>query len=152
MTEPVSFPSASPRHGLPLLFAGQAQKEFFVNEAHALIDMLLHPAVEGESNDPPASPLEGECWLVGNAPTGDWSGQAGAIACLQTGNWLFAAPRNGMAVLDQSAGLIKRYVDGWVAAASVTEPSGGATVDSEARAAVSELVAALVAGGILPSV
>lgn len=57
-----------------------------------------------------------------------------------------------MAVLDQSAGQVKRYVDGWTAASSVTEPSGGTVVDTEARAAISGLVAALVAGGILPSV
>lgn len=34
MTEPVVFTSASPRFAIPLLFAGQAQKEVFVNEAH----------------------------------------------------------------------------------------------------------------------
>jgi hypothetical protein len=134
------------------MVAGQAQKEYFVNEAHARADMLLHLAIIGESNDPPASPQEGECWLVGSSPSGDWSGQAGAIAGRQSGNWLFVTPRNGMAVLDQSAGQVIRYVDGWMAADPVAEPSGGAVVDDEARAAISGLVSALVAGGILPSV
>ena len=71
MSDPITFASASPRLGLPLLFAGQSQKEFFVNEAHALVDALLHAAVEGEADAPPSAAEEGECWLVGDAPSAD---------------------------------------------------------------------------------
>ena len=53
-------------------------------------------------------------------------------------------------IYDEAAGQNRRYADGWQAAASVVEPSGGLTVDAEARNAVAGLVAALVAGGILP--
>ncbi len=42
MSDPVQFEGATPRFALPLLFAGQAQKEFFVNEALLRADMVLH--------------------------------------------------------------------------------------------------------------
>ena len=40
---------ASDRFALPLLHAGQAQKEITHNEALQLIDMLLHPYAESAS-------------------------------------------------------------------------------------------------------
>ncbi|MCB2065822.1 MAG: DUF2793 domain-containing protein [Erythrobacter sp.] len=149
MSDPFAFTAVTPRLHLPNLFAAQAQKEMTVNEALALIDALLHPVVEGEANDPPAAPVDGECWLIGNAPTGDWAGAAGAIACRQAGNWLFATPIDGIAVFDRTAGQIARHHGGWQRASAVTAPTGGTTTDSEARAAIAGLIDALVAGGIL---
>lgn len=151
MSDPISFTSTSARFDLPYLFPGQAQKEVFVNEAHARADMLLHPAIEGEANTPPAAPLDGECWLVGTAATGVWAGHEGDLACLQSGTWLFAAPRNGLQIFDQPAGQIRRFADGWQAASAVPTPSGGSVIDAEARGAIAGLVAALIAAGILPS-
>ncbi len=149
MSDPIVFTSASPRFGLPLLFAGQAQKEVFVNEAHALTDALLHAAIEGEADDPPAAPAEGECWLIGNAPTGAWADHAGELACCQAGGWIFAVPRDGVRVLDRSTGQDIRYRSGWQRPATPAAPAGGATVDAEARAAIAGLVAALVDAGLL---
>jgi len=149
MTDPISFTSTTPRYGLPLLFAGQSQKEFYVNEAHALADALRHPACEGESADPPATPAEGETWLVASPATGDWAGAEGKIASRQSGNWLFAVPRDGMRMFDRSTGQILLYRGGWQRPAAPPAPVAGATVDTEARAAVADLIAALVDAGIL---
>lgn len=151
MNDPISYTSTSPRYGLPLLFAGQAQKEFYVNEAHAIADALLHPAIEGEADSPPTPPQEGECWLVGSAPTSDWADHAGDLACYQAGTWIFVTPRDGMRLLDQQDGQDIRYRNGsWQRPPAPTEPSGGTTVDSEARTAIVELVDALISAGILP--
>lgn len=151
MSEPISFTSASPRYGFPFLFVGQAQKEFFVNEAHALADTLLHPTVEGVVNDPPLAPAEGECWLIGDAPSGEWTDHPGEIASRQSGGWLFVSPRNGLTILDESSGQIRRYLDGWHAATPISEPAGGTVVDAEARTAITQLISALAAAGILPA-
>lgn len=130
------------------MLAGQAQKEAFVNEAHALTDMLLHCAIQGESPTPPATPAEGETWLVGASPTGAWAGQAGKLAGRQGGNWLFVAPRDGMRVLDLATGQDRRYAAGWLAPETPAVPSGGGVVDIEARSAIAEIVAAMQQAGI----
>jgi hypothetical protein len=147
MPEPIAYTSASPRFALPLLFSGQAQKEAFVNEAHALTDTLLHPAVEGTADTPPATPADGECWLIGDAPTGSWTDHAGHLAAWQAGTWIFAVPRDGMQVLDKSTGQHMLFRSGWQRPVAPAAPVGGATVDVEARSAIAELVSALAAGG-----
>lgn len=151
MPDPITFDSISPRYALPLLFAGQSQKEAFVNEAHALTYALIHCAIEGTAAAPPASPLEGTNWLVGASPTGVWSGQTGKIACRQAGNWLFVNPRDGMRLLDKSNGQERRFSAGWLAPSVPAAPSGGATVDAEARTALADLIAALRTAGVFPT-
>ncbi len=149
MSDPITFASATPRLGLGLLFSGQSQKEFFVNEAHALVDALLHPAVEGEADAPPPTPEEGECWLVGDTPTGAWADRAGSVASYQAGSWIFAAPRDGFRLLDRPSGQEIRFLDGWQRPATPPEPTGGTTVDAEARAAIVALIEVLITSGIL---
>jgi hypothetical protein len=149
MSDPIVFTSSSPRFGLPLLFAGQAQKEVFVNEAQALTDALLHPAIEGEAEAPPGAPADGECWLVGDTPTGAWADHAGALASYQPGGWIFVEPRDGLRMLDRSTGQDIRYRGGWRRPATPAAPAGGAIVDAEARAALAGLVAALTDAGLL---
>lgn len=150
MSQPVTFESATPRFGLRHLFPAQSQKEFIVNESHALLDMLLHCVVEGEANDPPPAPTEGEVWIVGPAPTGEWSGHAGQLAGRQAGAWLFAAPQDGMRVFDRAARQAALHQGEWVRAVAPESPAGGSTVDAEARAAIDNLIETLRLAGILP--
>jgi len=110
----------------------------------------LHAAIEGEADTPPSTPEEGECWLVGAAPTGDWVDQAGRLATFQAGGWLFITPRDGIRLLDRATGQAIHFHGGWQRPVMPAAPSGGTTVDGEARAALAELVDILVASGILP--
>lgn len=59
MSEPIIYPSRTDSLGLPLLFAGQAQKEFFINQAMSLVDAVIWHVVEGALDTPPQIRLTG---------------------------------------------------------------------------------------------
>lgn len=141
------------RFALPLLAVAQAQKEVTHNEALTLLDALIHAAVEaGPLTEPPAEPDVGQCWIVGAAPTGTWAGQDHAIAIQTSGGWRFAAPREGVQVTRLVDGARLRFEGGiWVEPATVAAPAGGAVIDSEARSAITALIAQLAAQGLLIS-
>lgn len=150
MTDPVEFTSITPRFKIPLLFTAQAQKEFYVNEAHSLVDGLLHPTVRGEASAPPADALDGQSWLVGSSATGAFATHENSIATLQSGQWLFITPVRGMSVFDETAGK-RRYFDGsWVALSAIAPPAGGGVQDTQARTSIAQIITALQKAGIVP--
>ena len=149
MANPITYQSQSARFGLPYLFSGQAQKEFYINETTALVDALLHPVVEGRTSTPPVQSRDGDCWIVDASASGVWTGQDDQIACSQSGSWLFARPSEDMRVFDRSSGTSLRYRSGWQLPTPVPPPSGGSNVDVEARAAIADLINALVDLGIV---
>lgn len=148
MTSTLTLTSTTPRFDLPLLFAAQAQKEVVANECFALTDALLHCAIEGTAATPPAAPTDGTNWLVATGATGAWAGQDGNLACLQNGNWMFVAPRDGMLVLNRTSRQWQHYSGSWQAPAAPAAPTGGSVIDVAARSAISGLITALQAAGI----
>ena len=148
MSDPIVFDTATARFALPLLFAGQAQKEFFVNEALTRADLLLHAAIEGETATPPAAPQAGQVWLVAASPTGVFAGHAGALAGWTGDGWRFVAPRDGLRVFDRGNGAFRLYRGGWQRQVAPAAPSGGSTVDAEVRAALALLAARLIDAGV----
>lgn len=140
MATPLTFTGRTARAKLPFLFAGQAQKEATVNEALARIDALLAPVVEGEATEPPASPVDGQSWIVGENPQGLWEGHDRHLAFRSAGTWMFAAPLEGQRVFDKSGDCLRIWRDGWHALALPTAPAGGTTVDVEARAGLAALI------------
>ena len=149
MSDPIVFDSATPRLALPLLFAGQAQKEFTVNEALLRADLALHCTIEGEQAAPPASPVAGQAWLVAAGPTGTFAGHAAAIAGFTANGWRFIAARAGLRVYDRSAGCFRHFTDSWQRGVVPATPTGGTTIDQEARTAIGNLISKLVNAGIL---
>ncbi|WP_294395359.1 DUF2793 domain-containing protein [uncultured Sphingomonas sp.] len=158
------------RWNLPLLSAGQAQKEMFHNEALIVLDGLVQPSAAGFGvNEPPASPVPGQSWIVGPAPSGAWSSHANNLAAWTDGGWRFHGPRAGTTVWVESDQLFASWMgQGWrlgVAKVSAVEvagrqvvgtqgsaigdPSGGTVVDMQARAAVSAILAALRQHGLI---
>ena len=143
------FDSRTPRFSLPLLFAGQTQKEGFVNEIAARLDALVHLVVEGAAATPPADPADGQNWLVSDDSGGAWSGRSGEIAARQSGNWLFIEPRTGMKLFNKAAGQEMYFHGTWKAADRPSSPQGGTIVDSESRTAIAAIIAALTTAGIV---
>lgn len=158
------------RFALPYLAPGQMQKEFFHNEALQRIDVLLCPVVEGDASPtPPPNPAVGACYLVGPGATGAWAAQDGSLACFSEGGWRFVLPINGMSLIDRVSGQFVFRRDGqWERGLvrareiiidgqrvlrdrqpAIGDPSGGAQLDGECRAAVSQILAAMRAHGLI---
>lgn len=130
----------TPRHLLPLLAAGQAQKEITHNEALMLIDMLIAGTVDGVGvNTPPDTRSIGQAWIVGPSPTADWVGHQHRLVAWMPGGWRSLALPPGAAVRDASGKLWLRGDSGWAGPATVAAPEGGGTVDTQARTAIAAL-------------
>ncbi|MCM0001038.1 MAG: DUF2793 domain-containing protein [Erythrobacter sp.] len=149
MSDPIALASSTPALGLPLLFAGQAQKEFFVNEALCLLDALHARAVTASQPAPPASAVEGACYRVTSTATGAWAGQEGRLAVHIAGAWHFVAPVEGMVVFDRTRGDFVIFRSQWQPAAEVAVPAGGTVIDVQARGALTALITALRTVGVL---
>lgn len=158
------------RLALPLLHSAQAHKEMVHNEALMLIDLLLHGCVAGVAQDvPPAAPTPGQCWIVGATPAGEWAGHGGRIAGMTEGGWRFVTPSEGMRLWWSGGETTVEFRGGkWLRGEirarrvlidgtpvlgaqqpAIAPPQGGTTRDEEARAAVSAIVAALRAHGLI---
>jgi hypothetical protein len=118
---------------------------------------------------PPSSPVVGACYVVAASPTGDWAGKAQYLAAFTSGGWRFIAPVDGMAAYVKASGIWAAYRQGaWEIgvvrgsslvlggqqvvgsrAAAITAPSGGTTIDSQARTTIGLILAALHQHGLI---
>jgi Protein of unknown function (DUF2793) len=137
----------SPRHQLPLLVTGQAQKELTHNEALLRVDALLHPVAEAQLNSPPvinAQMVAGQCWLIGTAPTAEWTGKNNQIAYWTGGSWRYFVPVQGMRLRIKASGVDTIFANSvWTVPVTISNPSGGGVVDAEARIAINAILARL---------
>jgi len=103
----------TPRFSLPLIQVNQAQKAVTHNEAITHLDGLVHLLVESADRvTPPASPAEGETWIVADGASGAWSGQDGAVAQWIAGAWVFHQPAEGLQAWLRDRALPARYAAG----------------------------------------
>ncbi len=161
---------ATARFGLPFIQPGQAQKELFHNEALALLDAVVHPAAETRGDTvPPSSPVVGQGWIIGASPTGDWAGQSEKLAIWTSGGWRFAEPVEGMQIWLRDSGVFsfwngsewrdgRQVCDALVIAGqtvvleqqgAVSDASGGANIDVEARSVITSILEALRTHGLI---
>ena len=104
------------RLDLPYIMPSQAQKHVTHNEALRMLDCLVQPVVKSRTlSTPPASPAEGEGYVVAAGAADAWAGKEHSIACFVDGTWQFFAPAIGWQLYDAGAG--ERIVfsgAGWV--------------------------------------
>lgn len=93
----------TPRLGLPLVAANQAQKHVPVNEALIALDALVQISVLGRSlTHPPEKAVAGDRYIVGQGASDVWTGKDGWIACFNAG-WTFTQALEGWLVWDAGA-------------------------------------------------
>lgn len=108
------MPDTSARLALPLLMPSQAQKHVTHNEALQRLDALVQLSVISRVyTAPPAGASEGDCYVVPAGATGDWSGQADALALFQAGGWQLIPPGAGWIAYVQDEAQLVRYDTGW---------------------------------------
>ena len=146
----------TPRLGLRTLIPGQAQREITVNESLQILDAVVAGAVEERVRaDPPTTPVVGTAYIVATGATGAWAGQDDAIATFTPGGWRIIAPMDGLCVLVKSTGETVRYASGgWSILLAAPQPAifnvaGGTIVDAESRVAISAILGALRAHGLI---
>lgn len=88
-------------------------------------------------DSPPGSPVSGDAYIVGDAPTGAWVGHSTDIAIYTARGWIFAAPQPGQTVLNEATetnyqfstagdwdGFVVEMADGGIRPASLAFPFG----------------------------
>ena len=145
--------AATSRMALPLLAAGQAQKEITHNEALQLPDMAVQTVVQGAPlAAPPVAPAADAVYLVAAGATGEFAGHDGAMATWSAGGWRFPSTASGISLRRGGwhVGLAVRRI-GWRSTvagidpgtSAIGAPSGGSMVDAEARAWITEILVLL---------
>jgi hypothetical protein len=81
---------------LPFIEAAQAQKHVTHNEALRILDALVMLAVKDRDlSSPPATPAEGERYIVKSAGSGAFAGKDNQIAHYNDAGWSFYPPHAG---------------------------------------------------------
>ena len=127
------------RFDFPLILPSQAQKHVTHNEALLLLDSLLHLAVISRViATPPASPGDGDRYLVAASATAAWLGHSGHIAFREAGSWRFAIPKAGWRLWVQAESLFLLFDGtGWVDLRDFDLLGVNTTADASNKLAVS---------------
>lgn len=157
----------TPRLHFPLIASGQTQKDVTHNEAILAIERVTSVTVTSRSViTPPTAPPEGAVFIVPAVATQTWGQPAGMMMHWHVDGWQLMLPHDGQVVLLADEGVMLVHRQGWqslwpvlglevggraVLAAppsAIAPPSGGGTVDSQARDAIASIISLLVQQGL----
>ncbi|RJL06935.1 DUF2793 domain-containing protein [Paracoccus siganidrum] len=102
------MPDTTAHLALPFIMAAQAQKHVTHNEALRLLDGIVQLAVlDRDRAAPPASPAEGDRYILASGATGAWAGWDGSVAYWIDGTWMRILPAPGwLAWIEAEAQLV----------------------------------------------
>jgi hypothetical protein len=103
----------TPHLKLPFLAESQQNKSLTVNDALNRLDALVQIAVKDRDlAAPPATPAEGDRYIVAAGGSGVWSGCDGRLAAFFDGAWTCFAPDDGWAVWIADERALAVFCDG----------------------------------------
>lgn len=128
--------STEPITGLTYQEAGSRQTDAVQNAELNFIGAWLNCVVLSVGdNDPPGSPAEGDCYIVGTSATGAWATHDNALAVYRDG-WQFYTPKEGVSVKDLDSGDDYEFI----AAAWTVKAGGGGASTSQTDECISGLI------------
>lgn len=88
--------TGTPNLKIPYIAASQAQKHVTHNEALRVLDAVVQlSVVDRDLSAPPATPVDGDRYIVGPSATGAWAAHDGEVAAWQDNSWIFHVPKEG---------------------------------------------------------
>ena len=121
--------SDSPKLSLPYIQASQAQKHVTHNEGLQMLDVIVQAnAIDRDLTVPPASPAEGDVYIVAAGGTGAWAERDNQLAAWQSGAWQFHAPDHGWRVWVNDENILLAWGGaGWINASGTNTDLNPAT-------------------------
>jgi hypothetical protein len=140
----------TPNLDLDELVASQTQPHVPINSSLRRLDAAVNLSVIAIQNAPPedgspiVTPTDGDRYIVGTSPSGDWVGHANDIAAYIGTDWEFLSPQRGWLAYNRDDGDLYLYGDGSPLGWDVFAPgsvggNGWTLVDTETASASSSL-------------
>lgn len=112
--------SQTPKFAITEMDAAQSQPEIVVNEALRILETMSQLLViDKDVNAPPASPDDGDTYLIPSGSSGEWASYPFHIAVAVGGSWVYIEPRIGYLAYVEDEDLYYQYglgsPSGWVA-------------------------------------
>lgn len=102
--------SESTNLSLPFIEASQAQKHVTHNQAIRDLDaIIMLSVIDCDLATPPATPTDGDRYLVAASATDDWVGQEGDVAAYQDDAWSFHTPNAGWVMWIEDEGVLQAF-------------------------------------------
>jgi hypothetical protein len=138
--------TTSAKYSLTHYVEGQTQAAPTINAAINGLDTLSQLTVKSLGDTaPPGSPVDGDAYILGSGPTGDWSSfSADDIAYYYGGSWTAVTPWEGALAFVQDEDRAYRHITAWEVQEIYAFPltvrnSGGIGASEEAQIAIAPI-------------